>query len=119
MPEKQNVLGGTRYLEAIWDSTQNTKRDSVESVRLCDRGYVMPEIPRCPNSVGGGCPYSNMKVELETDEFWSFKCHTCKVISVVSKDGIRDKSKFEVATKRMEQQRELDSRWQKRKRIFT
>jgi len=79
----------------------------------------MSEIPKCANSVkGNGCTYSDVRLLNETEEAWVFKCHTCELIQVVSKDGIRDKSRFESAAKRRQEAIEMQQRWEKRRKYF-
>jgi hypothetical protein len=77
------------------------------------------EIPKCANSVnGGGCWKSDVVLLNESDEAWVFQCRTCELIQAVSKDNIRDKSKFEDAAKRKREQEEISRRWEKRRKIF-
>lgn len=79
----------------------------------------MANVPQCPNSVkGNGCPKSNPVIEKEGDDFWSFRCLTCKVVYVVSKEGIRDKSRFENAVKLRKQAEEEYQRRMKKVKIF-
>lgn len=78
------------------------------------------EIPRCPNSrPGNGCTMSDVKIEKETEEFWSFRCQSCKCLFAVSKEGVRNRSKFENAAKRRQEELERVKRWESRKRIFS
>ena len=80
----------------------------------------MAEIPNCPNSVkGNGCWKSNVVLSKETPDAWVFGCLTCRVIFVVSKDSIRDKSKFDLAVQRRQQAEEIYQERMKRKRYFT
>jgi len=77
------------------------------------------EIPLCRNfRENRECNVSKMRVVEETDEAWVFICGSCEGIQVVSKDGIRDKSKFDAAQKRINEQAELVRRWESRKKIF-
>ena len=76
------------------------------------------EIPRCANSMGGGCENSNVKLMSENEESWVFQCASCKCIQVVSKDGVKNRSTFEAAAKRRQQAIEMQQRWEKRKEVF-
>ena len=72
----------------------------------------MAEIPNCPNSVNhGGCWKSDVFIEKEAEDAWSFRCRTCRVLFVVSKDGVRDKSKFDLAAK---QRKHLEEQYAER-----
>jgi hypothetical protein len=79
----------------------------------------MAEVPSCPNSVkGNGCWKSDVRLVNETPDAWAFKCLTCRVLFVVSKDGVREKSKFDLAVQRRKQAEEEYERRMKKKRIF-
>jgi hypothetical protein len=54
----------------------------------------------------------------ENDEAWIFQCQTCRLLQVVSKEGIRDRSKFEQAAKRRQEEIDRVRRWESRKKIF-
>jgi len=75
-------------------------------------------IPPCRNSHGGGCWKSDVRLVNENSEAWVFQCQTCRCLQVVSKDGVRDRSNFENARLRKEQEEDRVRRWEKRKRIF-
>lgn len=75
-------------------------------------------IPRCANAVDGTCKNSNVKLMNENDESWIFQCQTCKCLQVVSKDGIRDKSNFEAAHRRRQEEIERQKRWDSRRKYF-
>jgi len=76
-------------------------------------------IPECVNFVKkGGCWKSDVILERETPEAWSFRCRTCRLLFVVSKDGIRDKSKFELAAQRKKEAEEAYEARMRRKKIF-
>jgi hypothetical protein len=77
------------------------------------------EIPACPNSINnGGCWKSDPKIQKETDDAWAFRCATCTCLYVVSKDGVRDKSKFDLAVRRKKELEEEYARRMKRSKIF-
>jgi hypothetical protein len=77
-------------------------------------------IPRCPNNVKGfGCETSDVVVKEEQDECFVLFCKCCELVWVISKDGIRDKSKFENAAKIAAQQADLVRRWESRKKTFS
>ena len=77
------------------------------------------EIPQCRNfRENRECSRSDMRLVGEDDESWHFVCKCCELMQVVSKDGVRDKSKFDNAKQRMEQQADLVRRWEKRKKLF-
>jgi hypothetical protein len=77
------------------------------------------EIPFCARSVKNrGCAKSDVRLTRESDDVWVFECQTCRAIQVVSKDGVKDRSKFEVAAERKRQQEEIERRWQSRRRTF-
>ena len=77
------------------------------------------EIPKCANSVkGNGCPRSDVRLLNETEEAWVFQCKTCKLLQVVSKDGVRDRSRFDHERKKRDQQMELERLQGKRKKYF-
>jgi hypothetical protein len=79
----------------------------------------LPNIPDCPNSVkGNGCTKSDPVLEKEGDDFWSFRCRSCKVIYVVSKDGVRERSQFELAAKRKREAEEAYEARIKRRKYF-
>lgn len=78
------------------------------------------EIPLCRNfKEDRQCSRSDMRLVEETDEAWVFVCKCCELVSVVAKDGISDRSKFELQRKRMHEQAELIRRWERRKKIFS
>jgi hypothetical protein len=77
------------------------------------------EIPQCVNFVKqGGCWKSDVILEKESPDAWAFRCKTCRLLFVVSKDGIRDKSKFELAAKRRKEAEGIYQERMKRKKIF-
>lgn len=79
----------------------------------------MANIPECVNFVKkGGCWKSDVVMEKETPEAWSFRCRTCRLLFVVSKDSIRDKSKFELAAQRRKQAEEEYERRMKKRKYF-
>ena len=59
-----------------------------------------------------------MRLLEENDEAWVFRCQCCTLIQAVTKDGIRDKSKFDLAEKRKHEQADIIRRWENRKKIF-
>lgn len=64
------------------------------------------EIPQCRNfREGRECSRSDVRAKGETDQAWIFRCASCGLVQVVSKDGIRDKSKFDNARKREEEEK--------------
>lgn len=79
----------------------------------------MANVPPCPNNVKGfGCATSDVVVKSENDEAFVLFCRCCELVWVISKDGIRDKSRFENALKRQQQQEALDRLWNKRRKVF-
>jgi hypothetical protein len=79
----------------------------------------MAKVPDCPNSVkGNGCWKSDVILVNETADAWVFKCRTCTCLSVVSKDGVRERSQFELAAQRKQQAEEEYREKMKKKRIF-
>ena len=78
------------------------------------------QLPECRNyrRRNGSCAKSDMVVRAEQDEAWVLQCKTCECVQVVSKDGVRDRSRFENSLKRQQQQEAVDRLWQKRKKIF-
>jgi hypothetical protein len=81
----------------------------------------MAELPQCPNFIKKrGCTQSNIVLLSEDSMAWVFHCKPpgCGMINVVSKDGVRDKSKFELAAQRKREAEEAQSRWDSRKKIF-
>lgn len=78
----------------------------------------MADIPLCANSVKGGCKKSNVRLINETNEGWVFQCQTCECIQVVSKDGVRERSKFENAKKRQEEEVRRMKLIDSRRKIF-
>ena len=79
----------------------------------------MAAIPNCPNSVkGNGCWKSAVRLVKETAEAWSFRCDTCTCLFVVSKDGVRDRSQFELAAKRKKEAEEIYQERMRRRKIF-
>ena len=80
----------------------------------------MSAIPECVNYVkNGGCWKSDVILEKESPDAWAFRCRTCRLLFVVSKDGVRDKSKFELAAQRRKQVEEEYERRMKKVKIFT
>lgn len=80
----------------------------------------MAAIPECVNYVKkGGCWRSDVVLEQEGPEHWSFRCRTCRLLFVVSKDGVRDRSQFEVAAQRRKQVEEEYQRRLSRRKFFT
>jgi hypothetical protein len=76
-------------------------------------------IPNCPNSVkGNGCWKSDVHLVKETEDAWAFKCKTCAVLFVVSKDGVRERSQFDLAAKRRREVEEMYQERMKRRKIF-
>lgn len=67
---------------------------------------------------GRECSRSNVQLASETDDAWVFICRTCDGINVISKDGVRNRSQFELAKKRYQENVDLQRRWEKRKKIF-
>lgn len=72
-------------------------------------------VPQCRNfTQKRDCPTSDMRLRGEDDACWIFQCKSCQLVQVVSKDGVQDKSKFDIARKRMEEalamQRLIDGR---------
>jgi hypothetical protein len=61
-----------------------------------------------------------MKLIGEQDDAYVFQCQSssCKLVQVVSKQGIIDKSKFDNAKKRFDQEVERRKRWESRRKIF-
>jgi hypothetical protein len=79
----------------------------------------MAQIPECVNFVKkGGCWKSDVILERETPEAWSFRCRTCRLLFVVSKDGVRDKSQFELAAKRKKEMEEAYEARMRKKKYF-
>jgi hypothetical protein len=80
------------------------------------------EIPDCPNFIKKrGCSQSNVILLSEGPDAWVFHCKKpqgCGMINVVSKDGVRDKSKFDLAAKRRQEAEEMQRRWDSRRKIF-
>lgn len=78
------------------------------------------ELPLCRNFVRKlGCAESKVILIEENDEAWSFGCKTCGCVQLVSKEGVRDKTKFELAAKRTEEETERLRRWNARPKIFS
>lgn len=77
------------------------------------------ELPLCPNFIlKRGCERSDMMLLGEGDDYWTFHCRTCKLVHVVSKQGVQDKSKFEVLTRRRQEQETLERLRSSRRKIF-
>lgn len=80
----------------------------------------MPEsIPQCRNALRFKDHASDMRFKAEGSDFWVFKCAGCDLTQIVSKAGVRDKSKFEQAARRRVQQTEVLRRLDARPRYFT
>ena len=80
----------------------------------------MADIPPCANSVKGNCRNYEVKLVNETDEGWVFQCQNplCKCLQVVSKDGVRERSKYENARKRQEEEVRRQKLISSRRKIF-
>jgi len=79
----------------------------------------MAEIPFCARSIKGrGCEKSDVRITGETDECWVFQCFSCKSVQVVSKNGVRNRSKFEAAVQRRREQEEIERIRRSKKTIF-
>ena len=76
------------------------------------------EMPKCRNAVKFSDHESDMRLIGEQSDAWVFQCKRCELVQVISKDGVQDKSKFELAAKRKAEAEEVRRRWEKRKRIF-
>jgi hypothetical protein len=80
----------------------------------------MPEVPLCVNFIKKrGCERSDVKLTKETPEAWCFTCATCELLQVVSKDSIKDKSKFELAARRKQEHEQMMRLRDKKVKIFT
>lgn len=75
-------------------------------------------IPKCRNAVKSGDHKSDMRLKGETGEAWVFQCKICELVHVISKDGVRNKSNFELAAQRRREEEERVRRWAARKKIF-
>jgi len=78
----------------------------------------MADIPPCANAARGTCKNSDVRLVNETSEGWVFQCKTCECIQVVSKDGVRERSKFEKARRDQEERIRLARLKDSRRRIF-
>jgi hypothetical protein len=79
----------------------------------------MAAIPPCPNHTRGfGCARSDVIVKEEQEDSWVLFCRCCELVWVLSKDGVREKSKLEISAKRREQQEEINRRWEQRRKFF-
>lgn len=80
----------------------------------------MPEqIPLCRNAQKYKDHTSDMRLKGEGSDYWVFQCRGCELTQVVSKEGVRDKSKFEQAARQRAQQSERLRRLDARPRYFT
>lgn len=80
----------------------------------------MADIPLCANSTKRTLESHEMKLVNETEEGWVFQCQNqlCKCLQVVSKDGVRERSKYEMAKKRQEEEVRRQKILSSRKKIF-
>jgi len=79
----------------------------------------MAEIPFCARSIKNrGCEKSDVRLTGETEDAWVFQCFSCKAVQVVSKDGVRDKNKFELAAQRKREAEEIERIRRSKKTIF-
>jgi len=80
---------------------------------------VAAPVPLCRNfAQKRDCPKSDMRLKGEDDSCWIFQCRSCELVQVVSKDAVQDKSKFELAKKRMEEERIMQRLRDSRRKIF-
>lgn len=76
-------------------------------------------IPICRNAAKFKDHASDMRFKGEGTEFWTFQCAGCDLVQIVSKEGVRDKSKFEQAARQRAEQSERLRRLDARPRYFT
>ena len=57
-------------------------------------------LPPCPNFTEGRCPRSDVYVEREGDEFFTFRCRTCHCANVFPKDNSEKAGRYEAGLKR-------------------
>ena len=76
------------------------------------------QLPECVNFVKKrGCSRSDMTVLSEQSDSWTLHCRTCKLVWVLSKEGVRDKNRFETEMRRRKEQEQLE-RARSRRKIF-
>lgn len=79
----------------------------------------MSELPPCANFIKKrGCAESKMRLIDSNEQGWSFYCDTCHSVQIVSADGVRDRSKFELAEKRRQEQIHLNKLRDRKRKIF-
>lgn len=79
----------------------------------------MAELPQCANFVKQrGCSESKMRLIESNEQGWSFYCDNCHSVQIVSADGVRDRSKFELAERRRQEQIHLNKLRDSRKKVF-
>lgn len=76
-------------------------------------------IPICRNAARFKDHTSDMRLKGEVSDAWIFQCRGCELTQVVSKEGVRDKSKFEQAARQIAQETERLRRLDARPKIFT
>jgi hypothetical protein len=77
------------------------------------------ELPLCANYIKKrGCSKSDMMLIEGNEQGWSFYCRNCKSVQIVSADGVRDRSKFELEEKRRKEQIILNRLRASRRKIF-
>jgi hypothetical protein len=79
---------------------------------------VPTDPPRCRNAAKFHDHESDMRLRGEGDTFWLFQCANCELTQVVSKDGVRDKSKFEALSARRQRETEIMRRLDARPKYF-
>jgi len=79
----------------------------------------LSELPLCANFIKKrGCSESRMRLIESNAQGWSFYCDNCKSVQIVSADGVRDRSKFELAERRRQEQIHLNKLRDSKKKIF-
>jgi len=77
------------------------------------------EIPLCQNFLRKrGCSESRMRLIESNEQGWSFYCDNCESVQIVSSDGVRDRSKFQLAEQRRQEQIHLNRLRERKKKIF-
>jgi len=76
-------------------------------------------IPACRNAVKFKDHASDMRMKQELPDAWVFQCKGCGLVNMVSKQGVRDKSRFDHAARRMQEEVERRRAHERRPIIFT
>ena len=79
----------------------------------------MADHPRCRNAVRGACAREDMRLKSETPDAWVFQCSGCQLVQVVSKDGVRERSRAAISARTRQQQADIIRRQEARRKYFT